>query len=132
VRKLFITLGYCAPNTPIPQAILDAALGDAADACDEALSELTGLGLLKEGPSIHPLLAEFARGLDADQNALKTFSEPLANLAIQANADEDQAGNYTLFTPLCRIYGLWLRMQKWQTSNLLENYGTALATISVI
>jgi len=100
VRKLFITLGYCAPNTPIPQAILDAALGDAADACDEALSELTGVGMLKEGPSIHPLLAEFARGLDSESIALKPFSETLADLASQTNEDADQAGNYTLFTPL--------------------------------
>jgi len=100
VRKLFITLGYCAPNTPIPQAILDAALGDAADACDEAISELTGLGLLKEGPSIHPLLAEFARGLEADNDALKPFSEALANLASSTNQSANKAGNYALFTPL--------------------------------
>ncbi|HMV30119.1 MAG TPA: tetratricopeptide repeat protein, partial [Anaerolineales bacterium] len=99
-QKLFTTLGYCAPNTPIPQAILDAALGDPTDACDEAISELTGLGLLKEGHSIHPLLAEFARGLDEDNHLLKPFSEALANLANQTNSDEDQTGNYALYTPL--------------------------------
>jgi hypothetical protein len=63
-QKLFIACGYCAPNTPIPFSILEAALGDEKDACDECLSDLIGLGLLKEGTSIHPLLAQFARRLD--------------------------------------------------------------------
>ena len=49
-QKLFIMLGFCAPNMPMPPHILEAALGDQADACDESLSELIGLGLLKEGP----------------------------------------------------------------------------------
>ncbi|MCB9112485.1 MAG: tetratricopeptide repeat protein [Anaerolineales bacterium] len=99
-QRLFITLGYCAPNTPIPQEILDAALGENADACDDCLSELSGLGLLKEGISIHPLLAEYARGFDEEFKNLTSFSENLAILASQTNRDADQKGNYSLFTPI--------------------------------
>ncbi|WKZ38802.1 MAG: tetratricopeptide repeat protein [Anaerolineales bacterium] len=99
-RTLFIACGYCAPNTLIPFSILEAALGDEKDACDECLSDLIGLGLLKAGPSIHPLLAQFARGLDVEDTHLRSFSEALAELATQTNNAADQAGNYTLFTPL--------------------------------
>lgn len=100
-QKLFIALGYCAPNTPIPYEIMEAALGDEKGACDECLNELAGLGLLKAGRSIHPLLAEFARKLDEGQaDLLKPFSEALAELASQTNREADQKGNYSLFTPL--------------------------------
>jgi tetratricopeptide (TPR) repeat protein len=59
-----------------------------------------GLGMLKEGPSIHPLLAQFARRLDTDHTLLGQFSEALAQLANQTNHAEDQAGTYSLYTPL--------------------------------
>ncbi|MFN8398810.1 MAG: toll/interleukin-1 receptor domain-containing protein [Anaerolineales bacterium] len=99
-QKLFISLGYCAPNTPIPYEILDFALGDEKEACDEYLSELFGLGLLKERNLIHPLLAEYSRGFDADNQYLKLFNESISSLATQTNRDEGQSGNYALYTPL--------------------------------
>ncbi|MBE0682933.1 MAG: tetratricopeptide repeat protein [Anaerolineales bacterium] len=98
-QKLFILFGYCAPNTLVPAEILDAALGDAKDACDECLTDLMGFGLLKQGPIIHPLLAQFARGLDSDHSLLGSFAEALAGLANQTNHTEDRMGNYNLYTP---------------------------------
>ena len=59
-QKLFIAMGYCAPNTLIPFQVLEAALGEQSNSCDECLDSLTGLGLFKEGPLIHPLLGQFA------------------------------------------------------------------------
>ena len=69
-RRLFLMAGYCAPNEPIPYELLERAADLGQDQCDEALDRLTGLGLLElpddaqdTGPTIHPLLAEYARAL---------------------------------------------------------------------
>ncbi|MBC7228154.1 MAG: DUF559 domain-containing protein, partial [Thermoflexales bacterium] len=64
-RRAFLLAGFCAPNVPIPEAILERMMADPVRR-DEALGELVGLGLLKGDPTapvIHPLLAEFARSL---------------------------------------------------------------------
>ncbi len=64
-RRAFLLAGFCAPNTPIPEAILERMIADPLRR-DEALGELVGLGLLKgdpTAPAVHPLLAEFARDL---------------------------------------------------------------------
>ena len=61
-RRAFLLAGFCAPNVPIPEPILERMIEDPGRR-DEALGELIGLGLLEgspEGPAIHPLLAEFA------------------------------------------------------------------------
>ena len=99
-QNLFIACGYCAPNTPIPAAILQAALGEENDACDECLNDLLSLGLLKEGTSIHPLLAQFALKLDIDHKLLKEFSDALGEIAARTNKEEAQSGVYSLFTPI--------------------------------
>ncbi|MFN8433765.1 MAG: tetratricopeptide repeat protein [Anaerolineales bacterium] len=99
-KKLFIALGYCAPNTPIPYEIIDAALGDEKDTSDDCLTELLSLGLLKDGNSIHPLLAQYAHSFDNEAEALKLFSEAVAELASQTNRKADKAGDYKLFSPL--------------------------------
>jgi tetratricopeptide (TPR) repeat protein len=67
-QRLFLIAGYCAPNEPIPYELLERAAELDQDECDEALDYLTGLGLLELeapdlGPTIHPLLAEYARAL---------------------------------------------------------------------
>lgn len=56
--------------------------------------------MLKEGPAIHPLLAQFARGLDEGQILLSEFSTALSARASQTNREVDQTGNYGLFAPL--------------------------------
>jgi tetratricopeptide (TPR) repeat protein len=100
-RRLFVASGYCAPNTPIPAQLLEAALDEQeAEVCDECLSDLMAFGLFKEGPSVHPLLAQFARRLDADHSLLSQFSEALSKLANRTNHEEDHTGNYSLYTPI--------------------------------
>jgi tetratricopeptide (TPR) repeat protein len=62
-RRAFLLAGFCAPNVPIPESILERMIEDPVRR-DEALGELIGLGLLEgspESPAIHPLLAEFAQ-----------------------------------------------------------------------
>ena len=100
-RELFTMLGFCAPNTLIPQQVLQAALGEGQDALDEILADLIGLALLKkDGPTIHPLLAQFARRLDDGETLLLRFSEALSELAEQTNHEEDRTGNYSLYQPI--------------------------------
>ena len=99
-QRLFIAAGFCAANALIPSIILEAALAEKAADCDEYLGDLVGLGLLKEGPTIHPLLAQFARRMDIDGALLAAFSEAVVELANQTNHEEDRTGNYTLYAPI--------------------------------
>ncbi len=93
-RRLFLGCGYCAANTPIPPAVLEA--GQKAEdkparrRVGQALRRLYGLGLLapgESGPSIHPLLAEYARLLDKEQGypGLEGMADGLAQAAKTAN-----------------------------------------------
>ncbi len=101
-RQAFIKAGYCAPNTPLPAPVLAAMLADESEALalDEALADLLTLGLLKEGPAIHPLLARFARGLDEENALLAEFSTAFSARANQINHETDRTGNYSLYAPL--------------------------------
>ncbi len=116
-RELFALAGWCAPNTPIPCELLERAAGLEPEACDLALSDLRALGLLEEGNTIHPLLAEFARGVDdgrrtTDDGEETTDNRPppmvrvarladaLAGLAMQANDLMDETGSLAHFAPL--------------------------------
>jgi|GEM_PF-850110 len=102
-RQVFIKAGYCAPNTPLPGPVLEAMLdeeGQPAVTLDEALADLLGLGLLKPGPAVHPLLAQFARGLDEGRAALAIFSAEFSRYANRANAETDHSGDYHLYAPL--------------------------------
>jgi tetratricopeptide (TPR) repeat protein len=64
-RRLFLLSGHCAPNRPIPRDLIEQTIELEAEICDDALLALTDLGLLMEDvegrPTIHPLLAEYAR-----------------------------------------------------------------------
>jgi DNA-binding SARP family transcriptional activator/tetratricopeptide (TPR) repeat protein len=105
-RRLFLLCGCCAPNRPIPCAVLEHAAGLNEPTCDEALTALTGLGLLAPGdpaagPTIHPLLAEYAqslaRGAQAGEFApLSALGATLAELCTEAN----QSGHPARFYPL--------------------------------
>jgi tetratricopeptide (TPR) repeat protein len=93
-RRLFRVAGYCAPNQPIPCELLAAALEFDEEACALALGRLRGLGLLEladpnAGPTIHPLLAEFARTLpqnggDESWDPLPALASSLGDLAYEA------------------------------------------------
>jgi len=105
-RRVFLLAGYCAPNQAIPCELLEQAAGLEREACDGALSVLTGLGLLEmeeaeAGPLVHPLLAEYARRVDSPgegekPESLPALADALATLAQQAN----QTGLPAPFAPL--------------------------------
>ncbi|MCK4316278.1 MAG: tetratricopeptide repeat protein, partial [Anaerolineae bacterium] len=118
-RRLFRLAGYCAPNQPIPHKLLQRALQTEVSTgfwkrltrlfkkrpqmdYDEALDGLTGLGLLQmedpdAGPTIHPLLAEYAR------NRVSEASEPLPALAdalMMLTHQANETGLPARFVPL--------------------------------
>ncbi|HII06517.1 MAG TPA: hypothetical protein HA349_04155, partial [Methanotrichaceae archaeon] len=91
-RQIFLTCGYCAPNTPIPKSLLANVMGTGGTSqkqkLDLALRRLLRLGLLKFtecGPSQHPLLSEFARYLDFEGAALPSLAESLSVLSYDAH-----------------------------------------------
>jgi tetratricopeptide (TPR) repeat protein len=89
-RQLFLVCGYCAANTVIPLELLQAAVACETVELNISLEILYSLGPLQRaagGPTIHPLLAEYARGLDlqAEQSVLPALAQALGELANQAN-----------------------------------------------
>jgi tetratricopeptide (TPR) repeat protein len=99
-RRLFLLAGHCAPNRPIPCELLERAAELDAETCDEAMSVLTGLGLLElddphAGPTIHPLLAEYARNL-VSEPVLSDLASVLSPLTYQSH----ETGLPDCFTPL--------------------------------
>ncbi len=88
-KQIFKTCGYCAPNIPIPRDLLAGAL----DLCgqeqklDNSLRKLFSFGLLiptERGPSMHVLLAEFARLQDKERGLLAALAEALVDLSSYA------------------------------------------------
>jgi tetratricopeptide (TPR) repeat protein len=89
-RRLFLAAGWCAPNVPIPWALLEAAAEVEGNACDEAVATLAGLGLLEleereTGPTIHPLLAEYIRHVDGAEEVLDAVIQSVGSQAEAAN-----------------------------------------------
>jgi tetratricopeptide (TPR) repeat protein len=102
-QRVLRAAGYCAPNTPLPCALLERAAGLAPDACDVAVDRLVRLGLLQRAagatdPTVHPLVAEYARTHRApsDAEALPALASALASLAAEAN----RSGLPERFAPL--------------------------------
>lgn len=99
-RRLFRSCGYLAPNSPIPPELLqrlaaeDEAAGPDLEALANALNQLVQYGLLTTAAEddshlvIHPLLADFARVLDASledgPRQLERVGIALENLGVQA------------------------------------------------
>jgi tetratricopeptide (TPR) repeat protein len=144
-QRLFRMAGYCAPNEPIPCTLLERALQKKPkigfwkrvkrwitggrsmpideDACDEALSALTGLGLLTWPPAtpppapprneeggmnsggvvIHPLLAEYARilsSLDIEKGRAEEGLAALADTLATMTGEALDTGLPERFLPL--------------------------------
>ncbi|MEP7135330.1 MAG: toll/interleukin-1 receptor domain-containing protein [Chloroflexota bacterium] len=100
-QKIFQTAGYLAPNTAIPLEIFEKALKISTEICDENLSMLYGLGLLRESennqPAVHPLLAEYARSLSQENSkVLESLTDTLVTLSNEAN----KTGLPSRFIPL--------------------------------
>ncbi len=96
-RKIFLVCGYCAPNMSIPNKIIYDIVEGNKRLADRALKRLCDLGLLDEGPVMHPLLAEFARDQDSGKKSLKALVNVLAKLSYSAN----KTGQPASFVPLC-------------------------------
>lgn len=100
-QKIFLTAGYLAPNSAIPLEIFEKALKITGDACDEALDILYGLGLLRKSedsqPTIHPLLAEYARSLAKEK---KEILESLADVLETLSHGANETGLPFRFVPL--------------------------------
>jgi tetratricopeptide (TPR) repeat protein len=104
-QRVFALAGHCAPYHPIPCKLLSEATGLEEEACAEALARLTALSLLEmddpaSGPTVHPLLAEYARTLLTGQEEgafapLPALTEALVPLAVEANV----TGLPTRFAP---------------------------------
>ena len=103
--RVFLSSGYCAPNVPIPEELLQESLeleGKAGSRkLKRALNRLNRMGLLTESEGsavIHSLMAEFARILDSDLDAsvFPDISSALITMAITAN----NSGFPTQFLPL--------------------------------
>jgi tetratricopeptide (TPR) repeat protein len=103
-QKIFMLAGYCAPNTPIPREIFKETLVLKYEDLSIALYRLNALGLLpvtNELPSIHPLLAAYARTLDASsKDLLIKLADILATHAKQAKDKMDETGSPGWFVPL--------------------------------
>ncbi len=89
-RQIFLACGYCAANTPIPREILKEGIIQDELFLDLGLQRLYTLGLLNkepQGPTMHPLLEEFARLQDknADESILTSVVDILIQLGNQAN-----------------------------------------------
>jgi tetratricopeptide (TPR) repeat protein len=102
-RRVFLAAGWCAPNQPIPWEVLEEAAGLDTAGGDAAGGVLAGLGLVEEeeaqaGPSLHPLLAEFAGNLAPE--VLPAVAGTLARLARAANDRMDETGSPSHFVPL--------------------------------
>jgi tetratricopeptide (TPR) repeat protein len=104
-RRVFLAAGYCAPNEPILCEILEAAAGLDQESCDEAQGTLKDLGLVEwerfeAGPTIHPLLAEYARAQEGAGEVLPGLAQALARLSEAANDEMDREGHRAQFEPL--------------------------------
>ncbi|NMC84326.1 MAG: tetratricopeptide repeat protein, partial [Anaerolineaceae bacterium] len=92
-RKIFELAGWCAPNTVIPGELLSGAAGVAEIDFDRGMKWLYELGLLertKEGPVIHPLLAEFSRSMSPVGEKRNSVLGVLADtLSKQVNETHD-------------------------------------------
>ena len=102
-KKIFIISGYCAPNTPIPLEIFKESPEQDDKELSKALYRLNSLGLLRtidEKPTIHPLLADYARYLDKEKTILSALTQSLVDIVNKRSIDVDRSGNYSIFTPL--------------------------------
>jgi len=135
-QNIFCIAGYCAPNTPIPLEIFTKTLELEEKQINKAIYRLNALGLLNADglPSIHPLLAAFARSTSKEKDPLEKLAHKLAGLARQANDQVDQTGNLQWFAPF-RLHvlsvGEFSEKEKLQdAASLFGNLGNYLRTIA--
>ena len=98
-KKVFLVAGYCAPNIAIPFELFEKSLSIDPILSDAAISLLTGLGLIKENVSIHPLLADYAQHLDQDNTYLVLLVNGLKSINEKHNQTIRPLETYKSFLP---------------------------------
>ena len=130
-RQVFMMCGYCEANIPIPQDVLEDAINSKEGSFDRALKRLYGLGLLartEQGPSIHPLLAEFARfqNRKADDSVLRELGKVLRSKIVIANKS-GFPGKAIPYQPHIQTVGTALNdIEPATTASLWNNLGYLL------
>jgi tetratricopeptide (TPR) repeat protein len=93
-QALLVRAAYFAPGEPIPRALLRVTITNARNETESLLltdgvGRLVALGLVQEGVEggvqLHPLLAEFVKGVAADREARRSVEEALITMAAQLN-----------------------------------------------
>ena len=107
-RRLLLLAGHCAPNAVIPGELLAAAAGLEDRAGNAALAELAGLGLVRwtadaAGPTLHPLVAEYAQGQAGAAALLPALADALVERANAANETDLPARGAPLCPHLARV-----------------------------
>jgi hypothetical protein len=136
-QKIFLIAGYVAsPNIPVPPEIFEKALGISTQLCDEGLSKLYGLGLLRltenNHVSIHPLLREYARGLStADTATSISILRALEQEMLEDDLHELKNQYYYGVQTFAETSLFWLRQGHYekaeaQLDTLKENSSTIL------
>jgi tetratricopeptide (TPR) repeat protein len=133
-QKMFQSAGYLAPNTAIPLEIFEKTLEITSEQCDEALTLLYGLGLLRENesqPTIHPLLAEYARGLSKEKlKILEALANTLGTLSREAN-ETGLPVRFDSIKPHIPILALYAENEKIKSAGVLwNNYGYHLQDVA--
>ena len=133
-QKMFQSAGYLAPNTAIPLEIFEKTFEISSEQCDEALTLLYGLGLLRESesqPTIHPLLAEYARGLSRKNiKILEALADTLATLSGEA-LDTGLPTRFDSVKPHIPVLALYTENKKIESAGALwNNYGYHLWMIA--
>jgi len=142
--QLFCLAGWCAPNTPVPPRLLWQAAAEDPEMlsveegdlgkdfhrhllsvppeCDRTLNRLYALGLarrLDTGPTLHPLLAEFARSL-ANASALEHLAQALAMTSNQA-IDTGLPAAGLLLRPHLQTVAQWAETHRLEDAGTLWN-----------
>ena len=132
-NHIFFAAGYCAPNTPIPLWLMQLAVGEEKDSTiARALRRLTDLGLMREsenGPSLHPLLGEFARLVEPqDSGALAGVVKTLlkASYAVEGNHSTKDWQAFRAHLEAAAAYKEGIGLE--QASRLLFEVGQCLFT----
>ncbi len=133
-QKMFQSAGYLAPNTAIPLEIFEKTFEILSEQCDEALTLLYGLGLLRESetqPTIHPLLAEYACGLSKkNTKILEILAKTLATLSREA-LDTGLPARFDSIKPHIPVLAQYAENEKMEFAGELWNsYGYHLHMIA--
>jgi tetratricopeptide (TPR) repeat protein len=134
-QDIFKMAGYLAPNVPIPKNIFEGALEQKPIAINKALYRLYGLGLLRKSeksePSIHPLLAEYARLLSkGDQELLVTLADMLAALSSWA-VDTEIPTEFNFIKAHILVFAAFAEDANLKkTGTILNDYGYHLQMVA--